>query len=261
MKALLLDVALIAYFGSAALYLANLHVKHDRFARYAAALAVVGFAAQCARLISMIALRQSPFGTAYEAIILVALANVAVYLVVLARYRLASVGALAMPLALLYILVAASVARRNFEATALMSVWLKIHMAAIMLSMAAFALAFCCAVFYLVQNRLLKSKSLHGMFRRLPPLELADSLGRHLVAVGLPLLTLGILTAVVGVRLGLPQSAMAPSKTAAALLTWAIYGSYLLACRSVEWHGRRSQYILILGALAVAVTAALHKFT
>ena len=261
MKPWLLDVAVVAYFGSAALYLANLHVKHDRFARYAGVLAVAGFAAQSARLIGMIALRESPFATAYEAIVLVAWANVLLDLIVLVRYRLHAVGALAMPLSLLCLFVAASVARRDFEATALLSPWLKIHIAAIILSMAAFALAFCCAVFYLTQNKLLKSKNLQGMFRRLPPLELADHLGRQLVALGFPLLTLGILTGLVGVRLGLLHSVMSPLKTAAALLTWAVYGSYLVACRSVQWHGRRIQYILILGALAVAVTAALHRFT
>jgi len=184
----------------------------------------------------------------------------ALYLLILWRYRLPAIGALEMPLAVVCIILAASVARRPYGGEVLTSGWLKVHIVAIILSMAAFALAFCCAVFYLVQNRLLKSKKLHGMFRRLPALETVDSLAYHLVAVGFPLLTLSIITALIGVRTGLLQSGVSPLRTTASLVAWAVYGFYLLSCSAFEWRGRRAQYVLLVGAVAVAATVSLHRF-
>lgn len=260
MSSWLLDITFVAYFISAALYLANLHVKHSHFARYGGAFAIAGFAVHTVRVIIVHSSGITPFATAPESLVLVAWAIVLLYLIILARYKLPAVGALEMPLAVICILLAASVARRHFEAESLLSGWLKIHIVAIILSMAGFALSFCCAIFYLIQNKLLKSKRLRGMFRRLPPLELVDVLAHHLVAVAFPLLTLGIVTAVIGVQSGLLQTQMSPVKIASAVVAWAVYGFFLLAYRVLEWRGRRVHYILILGAVAVAVTTVLHGF-
>jgi ABC-type uncharacterized transport system permease subunit len=161
-----------------------------------------------------------------------------------------------MPLAFLCMLLA--IAHRNIVSTVRLSGWMEIHVLGIVLSMAAFFLAFCCSVFYLVQNKLLKSKKLRGMFRRLPPLELTDALAHHLVALGFPLLTLGIVTAIVGVHSGLLDRGISAAKTTAAAVTWATYGLYLLSYGALGWRGKRVHYILVVGALAVTLTAALH---
>lgn len=261
MNSTLLGVTLVAYFISATFYLANLHVRHARYALLGGAMAVLGFAVHTVRVIIVHSSGNTPFATAPEALVLVAWAIVLLYLIILARYKLPAVGALEMPLAVICILLAASAAHRDFGTEALSSGWLKIHIVAIILSMAAFTLAFCCAVIYLVQNKLLKSKKLRGMFRRLPPLELVDSLAYHLVAVGFPLLTLGIITAVVGVQGGMLRDDTSPVKIISSLVTWVIYGLYLFVSHGTEWRGRRSQYILIIGAVAVAITTGLHGFS
>jgi ABC-type uncharacterized transport system permease subunit len=256
----LLGVVLAAYFVSAALYLANLHVKHERFATLGGIAAAVGFVAHTARIALVHASGTTPFATAPEALVLVAWAIVFLYFIILLKFKIPAVGALEMPLAVICILLAASAARRDFGPEVLSSGWLKIHIVAIILSMAAFALAFCCAVFYLVQNKLLKSKKLRGMFRRLPPLELVDDMAHHLVAIGFPLLTLGIVTAIIGVQAGLLRAETSPLKIVFSLVTWAIYGLYLLSYGTFEWRGRRANYFLIAGAVAVGVTTALHGF-
>ncbi|MDO8684551.1 MAG: cytochrome c biogenesis protein CcsA [Armatimonadota bacterium] len=260
MSSPLLGLVLVAYFISAALYLANLHTKHKHFALYGGAAAIIGFVFHTIRLVSMVVSSKSPFATAHESLILVAWAIVLLYLIILAKYRLPAVGALEMPLAVICILLAGSVARRNFESDALLSGWLKIHIFAIILSMAVFALSFCCSIIYLVQNKLLKSKKLRGMFRRLPPLELIDNLAHDFVALGFPLLTLGVITAVIGVNSGLLRGDISPVKIGAALVTWATYGLYLLSYGALKWRGKRVHYILIIGAAAVAATTALHGF-
>lgn len=254
MSSLLLGVVLASYFLASVLYLANLHVKHGHFATYAGAIAALGFMVQTVRMATIGA---SPFATPFESLILVSWAVALLYLLILWRYKLPVVGALEMPLAFLCLLLA--IAHRNVISTVRLSGWMEIHVIGIILSMAAFLLAFCCSVLYLVQNKLLKSKKLRGMFRRLPPLEVTDSLAHELVAVGFPLLTLGIITAIVGVHSGLVNRGISPAKITAAAITWATYGLYLLSYNASAWRGKRVHYILIIGALAVTLTAALHS--
>ena len=59
----------------------------------------------------------------------------------------------------------------------------------------------------------------------------------------------------------LPMAAGHAIKIISSLVTWVIYGLYLLVSRGSEWRGRRSQYILIVGAIAVAITTGLHGFS
>jgi ABC-type uncharacterized transport system permease subunit len=250
---LLLGLALVSYFLASVLYLANLHVKHGHFAIYGGVFAGIGFILQTIR---MATLGVSPFATPFESLILVSWAVALLYLMILWRYRLPVVGALEMPLAFLCLLLA--IAHRNVVSTVRLSGWMEIHIVGIILSMAAFLLAFCCSVLYLVQNKLLKSKRLKGMFRRLPPLEVTDALAHELAAVGFPLLTLGIITAIVGVNAGLLHRGISPAKIAAASITWVTYGLYLLSYGAMGWRGKKVHYILILGALGVTITAALH---
>lgn len=253
MSSLLLGLVLVSYFIASVLYLANLHVKHGHFALYGGVIAVIGFAVQTVR---MAVIGVSPFATPFESLILVSWAVVLLYLLILWRYRLPIIGALEMPLAFLCLLLA--IAHVKVVSTARLSGWMEIHVVGIVLSMAAFLLAFCCSVLYLVQNKLLKSKKLRGMFRRLPPLEVTDALAHQLVAVGFPLLTLGIITAIVGVHSGLLNRGISPTKIAAAAVTWATYALYLFSYVALGWRGKRVHYILIAGALAVTLTAALH---
>lgn len=250
---MLLGLVLVSYFLASVLYLANLHVKHGHFSVYGGVFAGIGFILQTVR---MLTLGVSPFATPFESLILVSWAVALLYLLILWRYRLPVVGALEMPLAFLCLLLA--IAHRNVVSTVRLSGWMEVHVVGIILSMAAFLLAFCCSVLYLVQNKLLKTKKLKGMFRRLPPLEVTDALAHELAAVGFPLLTLGIITAIVGVNAGLLHRGISPAKIAAASVTWVTYGLYLLSYGALGWRGKKVHYILILGALAVTITAALH---
>jgi ABC-type uncharacterized transport system permease subunit len=139
--------------------------------------------------------------------------------------------------------------------------WLRAHVVAIIASFALFIQAFCCAVFYLVQNKLLKSKKFNVMFRRLPPLETIDALGYHLVAIGFPMLTLGIATGVAGVKVAEIQATHnADIKLLASGITWVVYALYLIAHSSAGWRGKRANSILIIGAILIALTTALHSF-
>jgi len=259
MTSALLGASLVAYFAASVLYLANLHIKRRYLASYATTAAVVGFTLQTIRLVAQILAHATPFADAPEAIFFLSWATAALYLVVLVWFRLPAVGALAMPLAVVALALVYRFPPAPGEPLASDS-WLRIHIVAIVASFALFTLALCCAVFYLVQNKLLKSKKLRGMFRRLPPLETVDALGHMLAAIGFPLLTLGIVTGIVGVEMAKLRLQISSVKLFAAGLTWGVYAIYLLAHSTTGWRGKRANWVLIVGALLTALTTALHRF-
>jgi len=259
MTSTLLGASLVAYFIASVLYLANLHIKKRPFAAYGTAAAVIGFSLQTLRLVMQVMDRVTPFANASEAIFFLSWAIAAIYLVIIIWFRLMAVGALAMPLALITL---ALVYRFPAVGEPLSGdAWINVHIVAIITSFAIFVQAFCCAVFYLVQNKLLKSKKFKGMFRKLPPLETIDSLAYHLAAVGFPMLTLGIVTGIVGVELSSIRAAHdSDIKLTASGITWAVYAVYLMAHGSIGLRGKRANAILIIGAALIALTAALHRF-
>lgn len=259
MTATLLGASLVAYFVASVLYLANLHIKHRHMPSYAMAAVVIGLLLQTVRLAMQTTTNDTPFSNAHEAIFFLSWAIALVYLVVLLKFKLPAVGALAMPLSVIALALGYRFSQPPGTQLAA-DPWLRIHVVAIIVSLALFVLAFCCAVFYLVQNKLLKSKKLRGMFRKLPPLETIDSLGHALAAIGFPLLTLGIITGVVGVETGDLRMQISGMKLAAAGVTWAVYLAYLLAHGASGWRGKRANWILIVGALLIALTTSLHKF-
>ncbi|MBI2842406.1 MAG: cytochrome c biogenesis protein CcsA [Armatimonadetes bacterium] len=259
MTSTLLGASLVAYFAASVLYLANLHIRHRYLAAYGTGATAAGFALQTARLVLQTLHAATPFANASEAIFFLSWAIAALYLVIHLRFGLPSVGALAMPLSVIALVLVYRFPTPAGEQLA-NGAWLRVHVVAIIASLALFVLAFCAAVFYLVQNKLLKSKNLHGMFRKLPPLEMVDSLGYHLAAIGFPLLTLGIVTGVVGVQLANLREHDAEFRLLASGVTWVVYAAYLLARAATGWRGKRAAWVLIAGAALVVVTTALHRF-
>ncbi len=70
--------------------------------------------------------------------------------------------------------------------------WFELHITLAILSFGAFALAFATGAMYLVQERELKTHHLGAFFRRLPSIEQLDQLNFRFLAVGLALLSAGL---------------------------------------------------------------------
>ena len=175
------------------------------------------------------------------------------YLLALRRYRLAVLGAFITPVTLLLFLGAGF--QRNVAAVPepVRSALLPVHVGVNILGIVAFALAFAVALAYLIQESLLRKKQLGGLFQRLPPLDVLDSLGFQLVTIGFPLLTVGIITgAVVAARLGEHPSFNVSRLTA--MLAWLFFAGVLFLRVLAGWRGRRAAIGTMLGfACAVVV--------
>lgn len=138
---------------------------------------------------------------------------------------------------------------------ALQSSWLTYHVVTIMLSYSAFALSFFVGLIYLTKDVLFHGDRTSNVFvRRLPSLSALDVFNYRIIAIGFPLLTLGIIFGAVwaATAWGRPWG-FDPKETWSAI-TWLIYAMYLHVRFLAGWKGRRAAIFAILGFLAVLFT-------
>lgn len=137
---------------------------------------------------------------------------------------------------------------------ALQSSWLTYHVVVIMLSYSAFALSFFISIAYLGKDFLGGNNSPIALLRRVPTLEALDLFNYKIVAIGFPLLTLGIIFGAVwaSTAWGRPWG-FDPKETWSAI-TWLIYAIYLHARYLAGWKGRPAAFLALLGFLGVLFT-------
>jgi cytochrome c-type biogenesis protein CcsB len=181
---------------------------------------------------------------------LVTLAFFFVYL----RYRIVSLGLFMLPLVFLLTLISALRPPASFDSSAFRGGWLLVHISSIFLGYTAFFLTFVAAVMYLIQEHELKSKAPHGFYYRLPSLEVCDEIYYRSLVLGLPFLSLGILTGFVWASRTWKGPWELDPKILASLVTWLIYLVLFSTRVSGGWRGRRAAYIAIFGFAAILVT-------
>jgi ABC-type uncharacterized transport system permease subunit len=271
-SAAVLGLTLALYLVGAALLGANLFLRRSGLlvsGRTAAVFAVVLHATaiglRCAEL------HQPPFTTPAETLSLLAWVVALVYLGTEIIWRLSASGPFALGLSFLLVLLGAALERARGGGSGGASPALlaenavSLHIIATVTAIAAFALAFCCAALYLIAHHILKSK--HGLtwMKRLPPLMTVESAAFTLVAVGFPLLTLGILSGLVRAAAGgMSAGWQTDPKTLLAYVVWAVYGVYLWARLLANWPPTRTAYVLLIGLalslLLFVVPTAAHRF-
>lgn len=138
---------------------------------------------------------------------------------------------------------------------ALQSSWLTYHVVTIMLSYSAFALSFFVGLIYLAKDLFFHGDRANiALVRSLPSLNALDVFNYRIIAIGFPLLTLGIILGAVwaATAWGRPWG-FDPKETWSAI-TWLVYAIYLHIRFLAGWQGRRAAIFAILGFLAVLFT-------
>lgn len=251
-EALLSGLTLLFYAVSSVQYHTHLFAGSERAARLARATALVGLILQTAALgvwctthnWSILRDERMPFAVVAYCVVLV-------QVLVNSRKGWPALGSLSIPLA--FIAESYAVTSGPGGGAAAGSALLRPHVLALLLGFAAFALAFCLAVIYLLQSWLLKTKQIKGLFSRLPPLESVNTAAHRVAILGFTLLTLGIITgSLVAPNSWGPQWYLDPH-TVTGLVAWAIYAAYLGVSSLLGWRGRRTTYFLIAGFLVVLV--------
>ena len=163
------------------------------------------------------------------------------------RFRLLGLAVLP-PAAVLLALAHAGGGTGADEPARYSSPFLVLHVGLVLAAFAGFTLAAALSALYLWQERRLKAGAAGVLRLRPPSLLTLETLAGRTVVVALPALTLGI--AVGFLRLG-ERGGRFDALMAVTLLTWAVYGAYLLARYELGWRGRRAAYLALLGFLLV----------
>jgi cytochrome c-type biogenesis protein CcsB len=265
MHVVLLRLALGLYFlGFAHSALTVLRKKQTLFGPALAAVCV-GFVLQVASIVlRAMEVHYLPLTPQYEAFSFFSALVTLGFLIAYAKYRISSLSVFVFPL----IFVMTFIANLVYAPTAsrpplLRSNWIYIHVPMVFLGYAALCSAFAAAIMYLIQERALKSKHPVRFYNWLPSLDICDDLAYRSLAIGFPLITLGIVTGALWAQ-GVGIVWAKDAKVVFSFLTWLVY-LLLIFYRLSGWRGRKAAYLSIVGFIGVVVTfsyfGGLHAFT
>ncbi len=200
-------------------------------------------------------LRQMPVTTLPQTFSLFAWAIVGSYLAFQLKFNIRILGTFVSPLAVVFMLLSSAIPGRVIPNSQLFkSFWLTLHVATMFIGMAIFALAFCAGIMYLLQERQIKTKSFGLLYRRLPSLEVLDSLNYVCLTFGFPLITIGLISGFVYAGAVWQSFWHWDPKEILSVVTWLIYAVLLHERLAVGWRGRRAAIMAIIGFSVILVT-------
>jgi cytochrome c-type biogenesis protein CcsB len=248
---LLFKITLLLYFAATVLYLIDVIARHGKTGKAGRWVLLGGFVVHCATLVARyLEAGATPVANLHEALSFFAWAVVVIYLLFDLRYRLSVLGAFICPLALVLMIAGSAVPKAVQEASPMLdSWWFPVHVTLAFLGNAVFALAFVAGIMYLLQERMLKSKSFSALYFRLPSLEILDSINYKCLSFGFPLMTMGIISGAIWANSAWGGYWRWDPKETWALLTWFLYAALLHGRLTVGWRGRRAAVFAIIGFL------------
>ena len=131
-----------------------------------------------------------------------------------------------------------------------------VHVSALLLAYASFALACVIGVTYVLLFKEIKAKHLGIFYARLPSLQILDRMNQQAIVIGWIFLTVGLAVGAVWTPQALAYAPDLPQlramslqdpKIFVAVVCWAIYSFELFAARRIGWGGRRAAYLSALG--------------
>jgi cytochrome c-type biogenesis protein CcsB len=198
----------------------------------------------------VIATHHPPYTNMWEYQVALGWAILAFYVLFERRFRQPALGAVVLPLALTLFVVSALFFPSRVEplVPALQANRiLAIHVGTMILAYSSLSISFAAAILYLLQGP-------HHRWPRLPRRAVLDRIAYRSVAVGVPLLALGVgLGAYWGYSAWGRYWGWDPKETSA-LVTWLIYAGYLHLRGLKGWQGGRSAWLLVAGYAAVLFT-------
>jgi cytochrome c-type biogenesis protein CcsB len=295
----LLVLGIAAYVTGALVLLAHFLFRNPLLRTIGIPLAVVGAVSQFAELGARWWMTGVwPLTNLYGSLSLFSACAVAIFLAFAFRYDLAFIGGPVLALAAIALGYATTWNEGYMPAVpALQSYWIKIHVPIVITAYAAFMVAFCVSLIYLVkaaaENRYARrgpalrgavagagganvdlsvgaftANSAAGAMRHdtpalasaaaagdtaaqwldgLPSLARLDVMQYRVIAVGLPLLSLGIITGAMWAKEAWGAYWQWDPKETAALVSWIVYAAYMHLHTRPEWRGTKTALISAFG--------------
>ncbi len=246
-------LALLVYFFSRAEWLKHLAIP----------LAIAGCAAQFGQLVARYEITGIwPLLNLYGSLSLFAAVAVLIFIIFAFRYDLWFAGGFVLGLSALFLAYAITWNEGTMPAVpSLQSYWAKIHVPLVVSSYAAFMVSFVISVLFLVKyyfERSLARQSASSAgstgtqwLNTIPSLAQLDVLIYRIVAVGLPLLTLGIITGAMWAHESWGHYWQWDPKETAALFSWIVYAIYMHLHTRNAWRGMRTAWVSVIGFLSI----------
>ena len=256
MNAFLFYSTLGLYGAASLLYLYYLARPGETAGKICQCTVVAGFTVHCIFTVSRyLEAGYTPITNLHESLSFFSLAIVGLYIAFERRYRAIILGSFVLPVALL-MMIASSVFPTSILplAPALKSRWLVVHTTVAFFGYAAFTVAFCAGIMYLIQEHFLKSKKLGALYRKLPSLDTLDDINYRCLTIGFPLLTLAIISGAIWAETAWGAYWSWDPKETWSLITWFVYAALLHGRLTIGWRGRRAAIFAVAGFFILLFT-------
>lgn len=248
--------AVLLYMLSAVSYCAYLFLQRDFLHKFGRVLILTGFACQTSAIgWAFGQTGQMPVNNLHETLSIVAWALVGAFLAINARFQLKILGTYTAPLAAFILLAANHFPREPLQPDHMLKgIWLTVHIITIFIGDAAFALAAGVGTLYLLQEGNIKAKTRGFFFKRLPSLDLLDTVGYACIVSGFAMLTIGLITGMVYAKVLWGRFWGWDPKEVWSAITWIFYAVLLHERLAVGWRGRRAAIMSIVGLAVLLFT-------
>jgi cytochrome c-type biogenesis protein CcsB len=195
---------------------------------------------------------RAPLTNLYESLVFFAWTIAIIYLLTERKFKTKTVGVFVAPFPFI-IMAYASLNSKDIQPLlpALQSNWLISHVAACFIGYAAFAVSFGASILYLFKVRAENpSFKQSGLLDYIPSSSTLDEIGYKTIAIGFPLLTIGIVTGAFWANVAWGTYWSWDPKETWSLIVWLIYAAYLHARITRGWRGVKAAMLSIVGFLA-----------
>ena len=258
-NSLLFGIATFVYFFAMVLYVSYLAFRSEVLGKVASISLLGGVVVETAAIgmrwyeSYQMGIGRAPLTNLYESLAFFAWTIAVIYLVLERKFKIKTVGAFVAPFPFL-IMAYAALNPNDIQplVPALKSNWLISHVVSCFVGYAAFAVSFCVSVLYFIKvgEESRSPKSGGSFWGFLPSSSALDEIGYKTIAIGFPLLTIGIVTGAFWANVAWGTYWSWDPKETWSLIVWLIYAAYLHARITRGWRGKRAAILSIVGFAA-----------
>jgi ABC-type uncharacterized transport system permease subunit len=206
-----------------------------------------------------ISIGRFPVDNFFESVSLCALLLAITFLSVYWRYRFASLSVFVFPLVFLMTMIGSmEMPVPTWPNTSLRDAWLLVHVVTVLLGYVGILVTALASLFYLIQERQLKSKLPSNFFDRLPALATLDTLIGNAMGAGFIFITIGVIAGSAWAFIESGTGWISEPKIGLSLFTWACYLVMVFLRVTAGWRGRKTAVLALMVLGCSAITWATH---